>query len=46
MQRIRKLAAKTQLPLEGARPAEPELEDVFVAVLEESQQERAGGQGG
>ncbi len=43
--RIREQAERTQIPLEAIGRAEPELEDVFVSVLEESQQEREGGQG-
>jgi len=43
MGRIRTLAAQEQLPLEALQPAAPELEDVFVALLEASRQQREGG---
>lgn len=46
MQRIREEAARARLPLEALQPAEPELEDVFVAVLEANQQAREEGRGG
>lgn len=40
MARIRKLATEQGVTLENLGPAEPELEDVFVALLEQSQQQR------
>ena len=39
MPRIREMAGQAGLPLQDLRPAEPELEDVFVAVLETNRQE-------
>jgi ABC-2 type transport system ATP-binding protein len=41
-QRIRELAAREGLTLEALQPAEPELEDVFVAVLEANQKQGEG----
>jgi hypothetical protein len=41
MGRIRTLAAQEQLPLEALQPAAPELEDVFVALLEANRREGA-----
>ncbi|HEX9803737.1 MAG TPA: hypothetical protein VGB35_10785, partial [Gammaproteobacteria bacterium] len=41
MWRIRTLAAQEQLPLQALQPAAPELEDVFVALLEANRREGA-----
>lgn len=42
MNRIRQLAEQAAIPLESVAKAEPELEDVFVSVLEANQQAREG----
>ena len=45
-ERISELAKRAQIPLDAIENAEPELEDVFVAVLEANQQLREVGAGG
>jgi ABC-2 type transport system ATP-binding protein len=42
--RIRELAAAQGIALDALAPAEPELEDVFVALLEEHQAQRRRGE--